>query len=410
MLWDLKGFPILTERKNMEKKIKNTTGNRNENPAPQGNKWPDETSIHYIIRALLLLIVFAWALVNHDIVLRFLGKTLALFTPFLIGGVIAFLLNVVLRPLECCWNKVCRKAPAKLTRPVCLTASTVLVMGILFAVVFMMIPSLQESVDEFIQNMPVYVEEIGRWWTGVVQFAAKYNIVLPEYTIDADLLMEKVTALISDEGNDILTVTWGAATSVLSVLLDVFLGLVFALYLLAKKEVITAHLKNLIVTVLPKKKAQRLLSIASLTNQTFTNFISGQLTEAVIIGVLCFFGMLILGIPYAGAVSAFVAVTALVPIFGAWIGGGLGAFLILLADPGKALWFVLFLLVLQQVEGNLIYPKVVGKSVGLPGLLVLMAVTIGGEAFGILGMLFGVPVCAVLFSLYLEFMKKAGTL
>ena len=394
----------------MEKKIKNTTGNRNENPASQGNKWPDETSIHYIIRALLLLIVFAWALVNHDTVLRFLGKTLALFIPFLIGGVIAFLLNVVLRPLECCWNKVCRKAPAKLTRPVCLTASTVLVMGILFAVVFMMIPSLQESVDEFIQNMPVYVEEIGRWWTGVVQFAAKYNIVLPEYTIDADLLMEKVTALISDEGNDILTVTWGAATSVLSVLLDVFLGLVFALYLLAKKEVITAHLKNLIVTVLPKKKAQRLLSIASLTNQTFTNFISGQLTEAVIIGVLCFFGMLILGIPYAGAVSAFVAVTALVPIFGAWIGGGLGAFLILLADPGKALWFVLFLLVLQQVEGNLIYPKVVGKSVGLPGLLVLMAVTIGGEAFGILGMLFGVPVCAVLFSLYLEFMKKAGTL
>ena len=118
--------------------------------------------------------------------------------------------------------------------------------------------------------------------------------------------------------------------------------------------------------------------------------------------------MLILGIPYAGAVSAFVAVTALVPIFGAWIGGGLGAFLILLADPGKALWFILFLLVLQQVEGNLIYPKVVGKSVGLPGLLVLMAVTIGGEAFGILGMLFSVPVCAVLYSLYLEFMKKAS--
>lgn len=211
--------------------------------------------------------------------------------------------------------------------------------------------------------------------------------------------------MISDEGSGILTVTWGAATSVLSVLVDVLLGLVFALYLLAKKEVVAAHLKK---TVLPQKKAQRLLSIASLTNQTFTNFVSGQLTEAVIIGVLCFFEMLILGIPYAGAVSAFVAVTALVPIFGAWIGGGLGAFLILLAEPGKALWFILFLLVLQQVEGNLIYPKVVGKSVGLPGLLVLMAVTIGGEAFGILGMLFSVPVCAVLYSLYLEFMKKAS--
>ena len=318
----------------MEKKTQNTAGDRNKNPAPQGSKWPDKTIIRYITRALVLLIIFAWALVNLDVVLRFLGKVLALFTPFLIGGAIAFLINVVLRPLECCWNKVCRKAPAKLVRPVCLTASTVLVLGILFAVVFMMIPSLRESGEEFVQNIPLYVEEIGRWWTGVVQFAAKYNIVLPEYTIDSDLLIEKLTALISDEGSGILTVTWGAAISVLSILVDVLLGLVFALYLLAKKEVVAAHLKKLVVTVLPQKKAQRLLSIASLTNQTFTNFVSGQLTEAVIIGVLCFFGMLILGIPYAGAVSAFVAVTALVPIFGAWIGGGLGAFLILLAEPG----------------------------------------------------------------------------
>ena len=204
--------------------------------------------------------------------------------------------------------------------------------------------------------------------------------------------------------------TWGAAASIVSGLVNVLLGFVFALYLLAKKEVVAAHLKNLIVTVLPQKKAQRLLSITALTNQVFTNFVSGQLTEAVIIGVLCFFGMLILGIPYAGAVSMFVAVTSLVPIFGAWIGGGLGAFLILLANPVKAVWFVIFLLILQQVEGNLIYPRVVGKSVGLPGLLVLMAVTMGGEAFGILGMLFSVPVCAVLYSLYLEFIKKAGAI
>ena len=193
----------------MEKKTKNTVGNRNGNPTPQGSNWPDETIIRYITRALVLLIVFAWALVNLDAVLRFFGKVLALFTPFLIGGAIAFLINVILRPLECCWNKACRKVPAKLTRPVCLTISTVLVLGILFAVVFMMIPSLRESGDEFIQNIPVYVEEIGRWWAGVVQFAAKYNIILPEYAINSDLLIEKVTTLISDEESGILTVTWG---------------------------------------------------------------------------------------------------------------------------------------------------------------------------------------------------------
>ena len=396
------------ERKNMEKKPQNTAGNRNENPAPQGRKWPDETIVRYIIRALVLLIVFAWALVNFDAVLRFLGKPLALFSPFLIGGGIAFLINVVLNPLERCWNKVCKKAPAKLTRPVCLTISAVFVIGILFAVVFMMIPSLRESMDEFIQNIPIYVDEIGLWWADTVHFVAKYNIVLPEYAIDADLLMEKITAFINDEGSGIITVTWGAATSILSGLVDVLLAFVFALYLLAKKEVVAAHLKKLITTVLPQTRAKRLLGIASLTNQTFTNFVSGQLTEAVIIGVLCLFGMLILRIPYAGAVSAFVAVTALVPIFGAWLGGGLGAFLILLAEPIKAVWFIVYLLILQQVEGNLIYPKVVGKSVGRPGLLVLMAVTIGGGAFGILGMLFSVPVCAVLYSLYLEFMRKSN--
>ena len=244
----------------------------------------------------------------------------------------------------------------------------------------------------------------------VSRFAAKYNVILPEYAIDSDLLIEKITAWMDIEGSGLISVTWGAATSILSILVDAVLAFVFAIYLLAKKESVAVHLKKLTLTVLPCRKAQRLLNIASLTNHTFTNFVSGQLTEAIIIGALCFVGMLMLGIPYAGAVSTFVAVTALVPIFGAWLGGGFGAFLILLADPVKAVWFVVFLLVLQQVEGNLIYPKVVGKSVGLPGLLVLMAVTIGGEAFGVMGMLFSVPVCAVLYSLYLEFMKKSEAL
>ena len=381
--------------------------NRHDIAAPPENGRLDKNIVRYIIRALLLLILFAWALMNLNAVMEFLRKVISLFSPFLIGGGIAFLINVILNPLERCWNRVCKKAPAKMARPVCLTVSAVLMVGILFAVAFMMIPSLRKSIDELIQNIPIYVDEIGRWWADTVHFAAKYNIVLPEYAIDSDMLIEKITTFINDEGSGIITVTWGAATSILSGLVDVFLAFVFALYLLAKKEVVAAHLKKLIATVLPQTRAKRLLSIASLTNQTFTNFVSGQLTEAVIIGVLCFFGMLILRIPYAGAVSAFVAVTALVPIFGAWLGGGLGAFLILLADPIKAVWFVLYLLILQQVEGNLIYPKVVGKSVGLPGLLVLVAVTIGGGAFGVLGMLFSVPVCAVLYNLYLEFMQKS---
>lgn len=391
----------------MAKKTQGTDTNRHDIAAPPENGRLDKNIIQYTIRALLMMILFAWAFMNLDAVMEFLRKVLSLFSPFLIGGGIAFLINVILNPLERCWNRVCKKAPVKMARPVCLTISAVLMVGILFAVAFMMIPSLRKSIDELVQNIPIYVDEIGRWWADTVHFAAKYNIVLPEYAIDSDMLIEKITTFINDKGSGIITVTWGAAASILSGLVDVFLAFVFALYLLAKKEVVAAHLKKLIATVFPQTRAKRLLSIASLTNQTFTNFVSGQLTEAVIIGVLCFFGMLILRIPYAGAVSAFVAVTALVPIFGAWLGGGFGTFLILLAEPIKAMWFIIYLLILQQVEGNLIYPKVVGKSVGLPGLLVLVAVTIGGGAFGVWGMLFSVPVCAVLYNLYLEFMQKS---
>lgn len=390
----------------MQKKIQDTDTTQHNSSVPPENSLMNKNMIRSVVCSLLTVILFAWALMNFAIIMKFFNKVISLFSPFLIGGGIAFLINVVLNPLERCWNKVCKKAPAKLTRPVCLTLSSVLVLGILFAVIFMMIPSLWKSVDEFIQNIPIYAEEIRQWWMDTVRFAAKYNIVLPEYAIDSDLLIRKITALINDKGSGIISITWDAATSVLSGLIDVLLAFIFALYLLAKKEVVAAHLKKLIVTILPQKKAKQLLDIASLTNQTFTSFVSGQLTEAFIIGILCFLGMLILRLPYAGAISTFVAFTALIPVFGAWLGGGLGAFLILLADPIKAVWFIIYLLLLQQVEGNLIYPKVVGKSVGLPGLLVLMAVTVGGEAFGILGMLFSVPVCAVLYNLYLAFMKN----
>lgn len=357
-------------------------------------------------RCAALLILLAWALMNLPAVLFFLRKVLSLFSPFLLGGVIAFLINVMLRPLERFWDRTCRRMPEKLKRPICLLVSTLLMVGILFAVIFMLLPSLRESGNEFARSAPVYAEEVKGWWTELVRFAERYNVILPEYAINTDRLTEKVMSFVNAEGSGIIIRTWGAATSIFSGVFNLLLAFVFAMYLLAQKEAAAGYMKQLIVRVLPKEKAGRLLRMTALIYQTFSNFVSGQVTEAAIIGVLCFAGMLVLGIPYAGAVSVFVAVTALIPMFGAWIGGGFGFVLILLANPMKALWFVIFLLILQQVEGNLIYPKVVGKSVGLPGILVLVAVTIGSEAFGIPGMLFSVPVCAVLYSLYLEFMQQ----
>ena len=282
----------------MVKKVQDTDSDQSMTSAPQEGKSFDLYIVQYIIRALMMLIVFAWALMNLDAVLRFLNSVFALVSPFLIGGAIAFLMNIMLRPLERLWKNMLRKAPAKLTRPVCLTLSAVLMLGILFDIVFMMIPSLRESGNEFIRNIPAYVDEIGQWWMEVSRFAAKYNVILPEYAIDSDLLIEKITAWMDIEGSGLISVTWGAATSILSILVDAVLAFVFAIYLLAKKESVAVHLKKLTLTVLPCRKAQRLLNIASLTNHTFTNFVSGQLTEAIIIGALCFVGMLMLARKY----------------------------------------------------------------------------------------------------------------
>lgn len=218
---------------------KNTPSTDRPNPpASRPSVILDKETARYIFRALLLTIVFAWALINLQAVLQFLGRVLAVFSPFLMGGAIAFVINILLCPLERTWQRICKKAPDKLTRPVCLTLSTLLVLGILFAVVFMMLPSLQESVYEFARNLPSYAEKLGHWWAGTVQFAAKYGVILPEYAMDTDLLMDKITALLHDEGSGIITVTLGAATSVFSSLVNVLLALVFALYLLAKKEVV----------------------------------------------------------------------------------------------------------------------------------------------------------------------------
>ena len=205
----------------MTKKEQGIDSNQNDSTAAQEIRAIDKKIIRYIIRILLLVILFIWALMNLDAVIKSFGKVLSLFSPFLIGGAMAFLINIVFNPLERCW-----------TRPVCLTLSTLLVFGILFAVVFMMIPSLRESADEFIRNFPFYVKEIEHWWADTIYFAAKYNIILPEYAINSDLLIEKIASFINNESSGIITVTWGAATAVFSFLVDVLLGFVFALYLL----------------------------------------------------------------------------------------------------------------------------------------------------------------------------------
>lgn len=353
------------------------------------------------VKRILLIIAFTviliWAVYNHKLLFKYIGELYALISPFVIGLCIAYVVNVIMRPIERMWMKLLSRFKGKwvekLKRPICLLLSILLIIGIILAVVFLIIPELSESVSSLVSMIPSYVTEIESWWEALSERLVKYGVDLPQFNFNPDKLID----FLKDGGTAVLNTTLSATTSIVTAVINFVLALAFSIYVLAQKETLKRQSKKVMSRLMKPEKMQKLLDMLELINRTFTNFITGQLTEAVIIGVLCFIGMSIFRMPYAPAISVLVGFTALIPVFGAFIGTAIGAFLILLVKPTQAVWFVVFIIVLQQFEGNLIYPKVVGKSVGLPGIWVLVAVTIGGNAMGVVGMLISVPLCSVLY-------------
>ena len=365
------------------------------------------------IKRVLLLIACAillyWGLNNLSVLGGLLSSILSLFSPLLIGVGIAYVMNLLLMAIERLWDKALKKAPelwrVKLKRPICLTLAFLLFLGIIFAIIFILIPRLEEAGTTLVANVPTYITQIQGWWDNLTAFAADHGITLPELSMNVEDATKFITKLLTSNGDNVVNTTINITTSILGALVNVLLALVFSVYMLAQKEKLLAQSKRLLLAALPQKAGERTMHILKLTNGAFSSFVTGQVTEAFILGTLCCLGMLILRLPYALPVSVIISFTSLIPIFGAWIGAATGAFLIVFVSPVKALTFLIFLLILQQVEGNLIYPKVVGKSVGLPGLWVLAAVTIGGGAFGVLGMLLGVPVCSVIYALVQDYLR-----
>ena len=365
-------------------------------------------------KRIMLLIAFAallyWGLNN----LRWLGSVLSgllrLLSPLLIGICIAFVLNLMMAGLERLWCRALAKWRSpwreKLKRPVCLTLTMVLFVGIIFAIFFILIPRLEEAGSTLVANIPTYVAQVQSWWEDLSGFATQHGVTLPEMTLSADQVRDTITGFLTEKGDSVVNTTLNITTSIVGALVNFLLALVFSLYLLAQKETLLSQSRRLLRRALPQRVADQFMHLLSLTNNAFSSFVTGQVTEAFILGTLCCLGMLLLRLPYALPVSVIIGTLSLIPIFGAWIGAATGAFLIVFQSPIKALTFLIFLLILQQVEGNLIYPRVVGKSVGLPGLWVLAAVTIGGGAFGVVGMLLGVPVCSVVYALVQDFIRS----
>lgn len=384
-----------------------------------------EKNIRKILLVCTFAIVLFWGVQNLGQVLLFFGSIKQIVMPFFAGLCVAFVINVPMTNLERFFRKPRRcprflkfrrrplfkgerplcKGWEKGVRPISLILSLVIIVSIIVFALTMVIPqlistiaTLTETIVQFVPNAQRFFNEISLKLEDYPEYQKLFEQVVPDW----NNLVQTVINFFKGFSIDALTTSVGAATSIFSAIISFFLTMVFSFYVVAQKEKLGRQARSFLYAFLPEHAAKTIIDVASLSYRTFFTFVTVQLTEAAILGSLCFIGMSIFNFPYALMISVMMFILALIPIVGAWISCIVGAFLILMVDPMKAIWFVVFILVLQQVEGNLIYPRVVSSSFGLPAMWVLVAVTVGSSAFGMFGLMISVPVTCVIYTLVRE--------
>lgn len=340
---------------------------------------------------------------NLEDVSAWLTMMVGILTPILLGVVIAFLMNIPVSLLE---KYVFKKRKNKfllilhkIRRPLSITISLVTVLAVFVGVIAIVLPQLTNALVGAISSVRALVDNLRIYLTEYEDEAPELVKWLNSVNIDWDGIRNWFNNILKNGIEPTVNFVTTAATSVFGTATNMVLAIILAVNILGAKETLARQSKALVRAYIKPSRAEKTLEIAEMSNKVFTAFVAGQVAEALILAVLCFIGMLIFRFPYAFLTSTVVGVTALVPIFGAWAAAGIGAILILTVNPMQAVWFLVFFIILQQIEGNLIYPRVVGTQVGLPAMWVLIAITIGGGVLGIGGMLLGVPTCAVLYAL-----------
>ncbi len=354
--------------------------------------------------ALILGIIYS------DQVFAGLGFAFQIARPFLYGGVIAFVLNLPMKAFE---NKVLKrwngKAASKLKRPVSMVLSIISVFLVITIVIGTVVPQVTATAAEVGRKIPAFVDrvtlELENLAVNYPELAEKVE-ELEAIEINWDSLADTVFDFLKNGAGDMLTSTVSVASGIIGGIVNSVIAFIFALYILSQKEKLGNQCVRIISAYLPEKAGSYLLKVCSMLHKNFSSFITGQCLEAVILGTLFVIFMTLFRMPYALMIGVLIAFTALIPIVGAFIGCIVGAFLILIDNPLLAMWFVIMFLIIQQIEGNLIYPKVVGNSVGLPSIWVLMAVSLGGSLFGVSGMLFFIPLLSTIYALIRESVNR----
>lgn len=359
--------------------------------------------IKEIILFTAVIIVCLW---KYETVLDILFFVLNILTPFILGGAIAFVLNVpmnfVQRHLFDEERIKKSKVLQKMARPVSMILVLIAVFGIVAIVMFILFPQLGETFANLGRSIQAFIPQIQEWASRLFNDNKEIMDMVNNLEFDWNKIMDTGINFFKNGAGSVVNSTITAAKSIVSGLTTFFIAFVFAIYILLQKEKLGVQAKKVLFAFVRRGRAEATVEVLSLTYNTFSSFLTGQYVEAVILGSMFAVSMTILKLPYALLVGVLIAFTALIPIFGAFVGCGVGAFLIFMVDPMKALIFVVLFLVLQQIEGNLIYPHVVGNSVGLPSIWVLAAVSIGGSLMGVVGMLIFIPIVSVVYALFRE--------
>lgn len=368
----------------------------------------DKKTLRNVFIGVAICIVLYWILHETERVKAVYQVLKGVLSPFVLGASLAFIFNVPMRAIE---NLIKGISSAKLRRLVAVILTFLAVLLVLALVFWLLIPQMISTIQSLIPKIYTFATNIGDSVTDYLEKnpqVMQWVVANTEFeNLDWAGLAQKVISMVGTSVTKIIESAFAAIGSVTGALVDLVIAIVFALYCLFQKESLARQGRKLLYASLPEKFSDGTIRILRLTNSTFSNFLSGQCVEVCILGCLFAVAMAIFRMPYIPLVSVLVAVTAFIPVVGAWVGCILGAFFILVANPIQAVWFVVMFLVLQQIENNLIYPRVVGTSIGLSGMWVLVAVAVGGELMGVAGMFLMIPVASVLYTLLREFTNKS---
>ena len=357
----------------------------------------NKENIQKIVGIIAFGVGFYWLLNNLTGVGDFIHRFFRLLFPFILGGVIAFILNIPMTKIEkFIKKKLKRKKTHFPVRTISITLALLIFFAVIVAISFLLIPELIENIQLLISNIPQVVSDVQDW---ALKLADDYPDIQKQIEAAFESNGTSFNDFIVSILNHVINGSLNFVSSLVSGLFTVFTAIVFAIYMLNQKEQLVVGSKKLMYAYVKKQHADNVIDMARLANQTFSKFISGQCVEAVLLGCIFFAVLNLLGFPYALIISVLISITALIPMFGAMIAMVIGAVLIAVTSPIKAILFIIIFQIIQQIENNFIYPKVVGKSVGLSSMWTLLAVILGGSLMGIVGMIIGLPLASIIYAI-----------